>query len=221
MNGRPVVLRAWTTEKLCPPFHQETLPALPPALSGLSPWADDFDGGLRHISLLIGADQLWSVCTGELIREPGFPVAVGSVFGWMFSGQLPESRSSTSISDCCSLILFIQERDPEFLWSLETIGIEDPVDNVDRELPVFVSDRYQLPLPFKDYRRPQCNLDAAKAQLHRLEQSLTDDKHELYAKKIKALIHEGIVEKATTPPNVGFYMPYHGVWKRKPRHYRL
>jgi hypothetical protein len=122
----PVCLSAWTAPRLCPPMKQQKLPALPQSVMHLKPWADSFDGGERHISLIIGADNIWTVCTGEIFKCHGEPAAVGTVLGWVLSGSWDTVTRSESCENVApSPALFLHDLDVQRFWGLESIGIRD------------------------------------------------------------------------------------------------
>ena len=214
-------LQAWTVPRLCPSMSQERLSEIPRPYASLFPWADTFDGGPRDVAILIGADLLWQVCSGELRRSPKLPVAIDTAFGWVLSGPLasqiplpPVTHSEATPS------FFINEPEPDLqrLWNLESLGIRDKADiDTSPPLPVFNGERYEVRLPFLDHRRPSSNHDLADRCLRSLVSRLSPEELEVYDGNIQSMMDKGVIEPASTPTSVGYFMPHHGVWRDKLR----
>ena len=99
-----------------------------------------------EIDVLIGADYLWHFQTGNVVRGGvGQPVSIETHLGWVISGPLGYIQSTdreravsvnfVGTESAKSGNLF--ERDIQFLWDLETLGItesggvyEEFVDNI-------------------------------------------------------------------------------------------
>ncbi|XP_042149590.1 uncharacterized protein LOC121837829 [Ixodes scapularis] len=99
------------------------------------------------ISLLIGADQMWKLLTGETRRSPcntGL-VAIATTLGWTFQGPTSTvsvlSDNTTNLMVCVLNVGGADEEDDAALkhfWELETIGIVDePMDKKQQEEKVF------------------------------------------------------------------------------------
>ena len=54
------------------------------------------------ISLLIGADHLWKITTGDVIRSTEIPesVAINTAFGWSLQGPSRQGDCNTNLVVC-------------------------------------------------------------------------------------------------------------------------
>ena len=214
----PVLLSAWTASRLCLTMNQECLTDLPPSVPHLGPWADAFDGGQRHISLMIGADNIWRVCTGQIFKFPGEPAALGTIFGWLLSGSWDNvTKSCNNLAPSPSSALFVSDLEVHRFWDLESLGIRDSPDVTDYPKPVFIAGegRYEVRLPFLDHRRPASNHASCEAQLSRITSKMPSEQLEKYQDGMQSLAEKSIVELAPSPAYEGFYLPHHGVWRKE------
>jgi hypothetical protein len=221
-HSAPVKIQAWTTEKLCAPITQEYLKTLPPAYRDLGPWADQYDGTERIVSLLIGSDFIWDCCSGEIVRTPGHPAAVSTAFGYVLSGISASSYSRFPGDQSLfpSPVHFVTDFDVHPFWELESIGIRDePLPASSDVIPEFIPElgRYQIKLPFVDHRRPICNFQSAQAQLTRLRQKLSPQQMDEYNDGITTLLEKKVAEISPSSSATGYFMPHRGVWKKRLR----
>ena len=83
-------------------------------------WADS--GASSDINVLIGSDYYWDLVTGKVkIGEPGEPVAVETVFGWILNGPVANKSvdSSTNLTISESYALFLNSVVPHNFNNLE------------------------------------------------------------------------------------------------------
>ena len=209
VHGTSVVipLSAWTTEKLCPPIQQERLVNIPPPYAMLHPWADQYDGTPRQISILLGADTLWDVCSGQIFRATHYPACIETAFGWVFAGPFARSQSFPGISSASRLpdpAHFINDDDISQMWPLESLGIKDDpgLSSSDRfPHPVFCGDRYEVRLRFKDDRRPQSNFQTALAQSVRLETRYSSEQMVQYDVGMQSLCERNVASPVPNDTN--------------------
>ena len=101
--------------------------------------ADESPGPQAEINILIGADVMWKILTGEVRRgeKPNEPVALGTHLGYILSGpisDMPRSKLSsvnlnaTHVLRCASVPakpLESLETQVKRFWDLDSVGIMD------------------------------------------------------------------------------------------------
>lgn len=184
------------------------------------------------ISLLLGADHLWKVMTGEVRRHPknNHLVALNSIFGWMFQGPLSLVSSLDVTSNICVLRVNSTEEpvgeELERFWSLESIGISDqkqePADEVQTVLAqfeqnlTFMNGRYEVALPWKlSTEQLEDNRSQAIKRLKSLGLRLSRNPEFAveYDTTIRNYMNMGHAEKVPLDSNDHdvYYMPHHAV----------
>ena len=212
VGSPPVQLSARTAPKICVPIRQENPVVFPQEMVDYQPLADVYDGGERHISILIGADHIWKV-TGVHHRPPNCPVILDTYFGFVPTGSAPFRNKPYSFGPSPSLL--VSPADPQHMWALDIIAEESSEPELPKRSPLDPK-RYEVPLPFKDNRRPECNFTQASIRHSRSLQSLTKNPEKLaaYDKKIAELLAQHVTERAKSPRTIGFYLHHHAVWKK-------
>lgn len=80
------------------------------------------DDDCTEISLLIGADYSGYIMTDTMIVLKEGLIAIKTKLGWVLQGKVENSNSNFINSLFCS-------SDISGFWSLELLGIRDPVEN--------------------------------------------------------------------------------------------
>ena len=212
VGSSPIALTAWTAPRICAPIRQQKIPVFPLEWQPFQPLGDTYDGQTREISIIIGSDQIWNVTAGP-VRHPNCPVFLDTYFGFVPTGPAPHLQPIESTT------LLATDAHIQDLWALDKI-VEEPEPEM--ELPQRVPgdpSRYMVALPFKGHLRPESNFHQAFTRSNSLCRSLsrTPDRLRMYSEKMKEMRDERIVEPATTGPDMGFFLPHHGVWKKKLR----
>lgn len=162
-----------------------------------------------EIDVLIGADYLWSFQTGNVVRGGvGEPVAIETHLGWVISGPLGYTQSTDReravsvnfVGTDSSKPGNLAERDVQFLWDLETLGIkesdgvyEEFVDNI-----AFNGSRYSVKLPWKEGRDSldsnyELSLARMKGQVRKLRKE--PEVLQEYDSVIKDQLVSGVIER--------------------------
>ena len=96
-------VQLWTCSSIAGMTRQRKFKKIPSHLSGL-PLSDAYDGKLKKVSVIIGADFFFDICTGKTIR--GSPCAVETLFGWTLLGKAPSFAAAKSVSSTISLLTY-------------------------------------------------------------------------------------------------------------------
>ncbi|KAF2892030.1 hypothetical protein ILUMI_14143 [Ignelater luminosus] len=103
----------------------------------------DVDQSTDPIEVLIGADVIGKLMTGKLHNLECGMTAVETKLGWTLMGKKPTEENSKDDAALIATSMFVQEADISNLWSLDVMGITDPVETMSRERALkkrFVSD---------------------------------------------------------------------------------
>ena len=195
------------------------------------------------VDLLVGSDYFWDIIGGDRITLPSGMYMLPSKLGYIVTGRCPEI-DPVQRSNLCTLFVAVnlnQESDLgiycsvnvsmtknptlENFWSLETIGIKDPIgaesddDVLTRfgESIKFENDRYEVTWPWKadDISLPdnyQVAVDRMKSVVRRLQ---TDAKllHR-YDDTIKQQLEQEVIEVIDAAKESNFrqhYLPHHSI----------
>lgn len=176
------------------------------------------------IEVLIGADYYGRLLEGQVEQLECGLTAIKTKLGWVLSG---ESNSSWNIH---RNYLNMQVSDAVIaqLWSLETIGINDPIEAVTvaerekamkldffKKMTRLENGRYCVRLPWKTGHPP---LHSNKVvAIKRLETTITKLKKqgllEQYDKLLRDWMKEGFIELVPEKTTVGHYIPHRAVVK--------
>ena len=202
-------LELLSEEKICGIVPKITKRSVIAELEKKKIYVPDVGCPVSDIDLLIGADNLGLIYTGKLVKlECGITV-VETHLGSTLMGKgidTNDVRSLTVLNESqnprCVMNMFssqILSLDAKELWSLETLGIRDPIEvlkgkelnsesmkRFEKELDILPNGRYQVSLPFK------------------IENSLSSNKHLTWKRHQKMC--QGIIEK-------GCYEDYVAVFK--------
>jgi hypothetical protein len=169
-----------------------------------------------EIEVLIGADLLGDILTGKLFRLENGLTAIETCLGWTLMGPLKhnteESLAMTvlSMSFSCATV--------SELWSLDTLGIRDPIEVKTREEREIAAQdhfqktverrpdgRYSVSLPWIDEGMPiPTNREVAMKRLESATRKLNSlGKYEDYDVILKSWESEGIISKVNEDNRTG------------------
>jgi hypothetical protein len=189
-----------------------------------------------QIELLIGADILGSILTGKLMQLENGMTATETRFGWCLMGpmncrtkdqdQKEESLAMTVLS------MSVASASVTELWSLDTIGIRDPIEVQTREerevaaqehflktVRQMPNGRYSISLPWIDGSiEIPTNRNVAYKRLENATRKLVSlNKYEDYDVILKTWESEGIISKVNPEMDSGMrrihYLPHRAVFK--------
>ena len=201
------------------------------------------------VDILIGSDFFWDIVGGDKIVLPSGMFMLPSKFGYIVTGKCPDSQrlqsenahtlfvttgvnpivSELSLQCCVSLPIvslpIINKPHLENLWSLELIGIKDPLstESDDEALEKFcenikfLNGRYHITWPWKgDNVDLPDNFGLAFKRMKSLVHRLRSNKELLqnYDAIIKQQLDKGIIERVDTSIVSGtrkHYLPHHPV----------
>lgn len=189
----------------------------------------DVGRNVPDIKILLGADVIGELYTGKMESINKGLVAVETYLGWTVMGK--HSCQTISNLNNFMLNLFCSERlDLSDLWSLDTIGIKDPVDvksKSDMEAQTILNfkqtiktdniGRYEVCLPWTE-GHPELldNRDLAEKRLLSTSRRLCKiNKFNEYNQVFKEWLQDGIIEEVPVTSNStdGHYLPHHAVIK--------
>ena len=84
------------------------------------------------IDILIGADIAAKFMTGEKINMQNVLTAVGTYLGWTVMGKVLVDNNRVN-SRLITISIMIHEANISDLWSLDVLGIKDPVEKRDKQ----------------------------------------------------------------------------------------
>lgn len=222
-------------QKIC---HK--LPRMPkgPWLSELKEkgiFVSDVGSNEAEIEVLIGADYYASWLTGRKQCLNNGLVALETCFGWTVSGKLKEEEDDPPGSAVALHVMsmFVAEARVADLWSLETIGIDDPCsvksrDEREKEVKEHFlqtvtrspEGQYCVCLPWVD-ERPKIpnNKAVAEKRLRSMTDKLVKQgRYDEYHKVFRDWLDEGLIELVND--DVGgvdqkpvYYLPHRAVFK--------
>lgn len=198
-------------------------------LDALNIRISDMDKGDEAVSVLVGADVAGKLMTGRRhILKCGL-VAVETYLGWTMMGAIAptEQREDAAIT---TYAMFVHSRKVEDLWSLDVLGIKDPIEvksRRDRHREIkedFLKTvcrneegRYEVKLPWLE-NHPALN-DNKNMAIRRLQTTVkklrSDGVFEEYAAVFRDWLAEGIIEYVPDDQkdNWGHYLPHRHVIK--------
>lgn len=212
-----------------------TIPHVPPGpwlkeLKEQQIFLSDIEEDNLPISILIGADMMGKLLTGNKYQLSCGLVAIETLLGWTLMGKLEEEKPRDANSIQGLISMFVRESDISDLWSLDTIGIKDPYEHQSKEdkhlalkkdflLSTKVNDegRYEVSLPWIEGHVPlPSNKALSEIRLSNLLKKL--DKENLYDDYNDVLnqwVRDQIIEKVPEDEmnNSGCYLPHRPVVK--------
>lgn len=197
-------------------------------------WITDTGNNMdrAEVDIVIGSDYWWQIKTGNEHKITPQLGATETIFGWAISGTLPHVQSEVDEQ----LSLFQMEEDFTRLWSMEAIGINDPILKLSKQeeeaaaMNLFkqttsrqADGRYKVKLPWMN--GPQAlptNRNVAEKRLNSTTKRLEQMGHyEAYNKIFMDWLAEDIIEEVKDPlvmeeKNQCHYVCHHPVFKDSP-----
>lgn len=196
-----------------------------PHIDGLK-LAHKFDNRPITLSLLMGSDQYWNFVGDEVVR--GYPTAVNSKFGYILTGPTSASLDYNYSHSKIFNILTSHREDDTLLrkfWDLETIGICEPEEEVNKlsinsysnDCITYIDGKYTAKLPWKlnhlalpdnyfiCYKRTRSTIDRLARDPILLSQ---------YNKIIQDQLKYGFIEVVPNDVKSLHFIPYHPVFKK-------
>lgn len=192
------------------------------------------DYPMKHsgIDLLIGADIASSLYTGRMYQTSEGPMAIETKLGWTLLGksnQITQFNNNVLLSHS----LHVSNAKVTELWKLDVIGINDPVENRNRNelansalkhfkehVQRLEDGRYEVELPWIEGHQPVGNnLDISKKRLQTTMEKLqrlnkVEDYQQLLDKWLSLGIIEEVLNDSIETENVS-YLPHHAVFNPK------
>ncbi|XP_054279009.1 uncharacterized protein LOC128997397 [Macrosteles quadrilineatus] len=182
------------------------------------------------IEVLIGADVAGKLYTEKRYMLSNGLVAMHTLLGWTLMGRTTvEGNDRSSSMAVTSLLSPIDNKSISDLWSLDVLGIKDPVEAKSessvksRTMEHFVESvsvendgRYQVKLPWVDDHPPlPTNLKVAQKRLSNLTNKLNSSGYLSSYKQVLSDWEElGIIEKVNDADlEIGHYLPHRHVIK--------
>lgn len=189
------------------------------------------------LSLLIGADHLWQVMSGEIVKSAEVPglVAIDTAFGWTLQGPSQQKAFLDCDSSLMVCILKVQaigddETTSQILqsfWQLEAMGITDSGESPSHESVAGFrgsiskkDNRYTVALPWKEDKKPLLgnNREIALSRLQRLTRRLSTkegllQRYDIVIRQYLELGHAEVVPKDSPldRDRAIYYMPHREV----------
>ena len=185
----------------------------------------DADHDIPDVKILLGADVMGKLLTGNIKKLEEDLFAMETKLGWTVMGKT-KSRNGHDVAStlCCLNGISIPD-----LWSLEAIGIKDPADIKSKEesekevvdffeKTICVNDegRYEVRLPFKTgCPALENNKEVATKRLFNTTRHLKNaEKYEDYCQVFEEWLKEGIIENIPDEQeSKGYYLPHRAVIK--------
>ena len=233
LRGYPsMMLSVYVVPTICEPLASQPVAACVkqyPHLRGLELADCSSTDPSMPIDMLIGSDYYWELVTGSICRGANGPTAIHTKLGWVLSGPSSHDvRSNCAVNLTVTHVLHTGTTEPlqelneqlRAFWELEALGIqgeESTLHNQFEKVVRFVNERYQVPLPWKEYHNPlpdnyQLCVTRLKGLLHQLRQDPAILKE--YDGIIRDQLEKGIIEAVSTDEQLSgtlHYLPHHAV----------
>ncbi|GFS30034.1 putative RNA-directed DNA polymerase from transposon X-element [Trichonephila inaurata madagascariensis] len=187
----------------------------------------DLETKEHDIELLLGADVIGNILTGNSLKLSSGVTVVQTKFGYTVIGKtntIYNNLYSNVVSLHCANFTVTD------LWNLDAIGITDPTEDAKRKhahsdflnqfkenLSVLPDGRYELPLPFK-FETQLPNNKSATIKRHKRMCQRIDEQNQLndYEVVFRQWEDLQIIEKVpeTEIDNFGYYLPHRPVIKQ-------
>ena len=188
----------------------------------------DYCDSDESIELLIGADVAGKLLTNRRVQLKCGLVAFETLLGWTVMGSIPEKKKEDAVLSAISL--HVASCDVQDLWTLDTLGIKDPLARKSKKeqqqkmyneflkgVKVNEEGRYEVRLPWLEAHPPLTdNKSISERRLSSLVKKLTADKlYEAYDAVFEEWRDEGIIEYV---PNdavaaTGHFLPHRHIVK--------
>lgn len=179
---------------------------------------------LSDIDVVIGSDYWGTIVTGRKETLSCGLTAYETIWGWTLSGVIPKVTETNNI-----ISMFIAVEEVNKLWSLDVIGIKDPIEKLTEiqeevaakrifreNLKRNEDGRYKVKLPWiDDIPNISSNKSVATSRLISATKRLNLNlQFKNYDDVFKSWIDEGYIELVNEEENgKGHYLPHHPVFK--------
>lgn len=191
-------------------------------------------GSSSDIEILLGSDVVGGLYTGNIVKLNSGLVAMETKLGWTISGKVPESNivSDKSYQSVATIVtnLLIKEANISDLWSLDVLGIMDPVEKVSQAeiqkstldhflatVDVTTDNRFEIRLPFlKNHLPLSNNYNSALKRLNTTIKKLNEDGYYgSYEAVLEDWQSKGIIEEVpdSDKDNAAHYLPHRHIVK--------
>ena len=173
-------------------------------LDKLNVYLSDLNSEEQSITILIGADVAGQLLTGRHYKLRCGLVAVETHLGWTVMGKVPgtEQREDPVVT---AVSMYVQDNNVSSLWSLEALGINDPLEskrkqelheqmkeNFLQSVTINKEGRYEIELPWLE-NHPTLG-DNKTISMRRLESTIKKLKAEGYYEDYNAVFQEWLAE---------------------------
>lgn len=186
---------------------------------------EDYPDQTAEIDIVIGSDYWGKLMTGNKHSLTCGLNAHKSIFGWTLSGITPKDNHGQEI-----VSMFLSEDSLEKLWTLDVIGIKDPIDKLtqfqeEAEAKKNFMDtvsrdhegRYSVKLPWSNgvQEIPNNRKIATNRMLSTTKRLNATNNFATYDNIIKSWIDEGFVKQVSEENSLTkcHYLPHHPVFK--------
>ena len=184
----------------------------------------------EQVHILIGADMIGKLLTGQQKVLSNGMVATETNLGWTLMGKVPQQGPGKESLAMSVISLFVKEAEMADLWRLDLIGIKDPIEKKLKREKYFeaqehflqtvkVNDqgRYEVRLPWEENESflPD-NFNLAKRRLERTTVQLKSKNiYNDYEKVFESWLDEKIIEEVPHNENdiAANYLPHRAVIK--------
>ncbi|XP_070518841.1 uncharacterized protein [Cardiocondyla obscurior] len=191
--------------------------------------ASDRHSKREAISVLIGVDVAEKLYTGRIHVLKNGLVAMETYLGWLITGKVPEEKRKYNVVTT-AMSLFVNNETVSDLWSLDVLGIRDPIETktkLEQEadmhetflktVRVNKKRRYEIKLPWlQNHPELPQNKKMALSRLQSTIQKLkADNVYMEYDAVFLEWLAEGIIERVPEEEkqNWGHYLPHRHVLK--------
>lgn len=180
--------------------------------------------GIADIDIVIGSDYWGKIMKGTKESLPCGLSAFESIWGWTLCGPIPQTSQTDHY-----ISMFMADESVKNLWSLEVIGITDPIEKQTQAqeemaaMDIFrttlqqdVDGRYKVKLPWVDELKliPNNRHTATSRLMSATKKLNINQQFKTYDDIIKAWYNEGFIEKVIdVNEKEGHYLPHHPVFK--------
>lgn len=191
----------------------------------------DLEYPTTEIEILIGSDFEGKLLTGRREELTSGLVAIETQLGWTLSGKLPTLSGNLESSLATTLVtsMFCKDVSVSDLWSLDVLGINDPLERASKaemaeeterhflSTVQVVDGRFEIRLPFKgnhlpisdNYKSAQKRLETTVSKLER------DGWRDAYQRVLYDWEERGVVERVPEDEAhlINVYLPHRHVIK--------
>ncbi|XP_065203854.1 uncharacterized protein LOC135833945 [Planococcus citri] len=218
-NGDSKTLHLYSSNQIIPDLNPPDISAFKKSYPQFNHLYLADDGLQHHTDILIGLDYIIDILNWKKIDATPTATLLDTVFGWVLAIRHP---GSGKVGTHCLISKTLSDPLSQ-LWSLDTIGIREDLNNENEEPAIkqfqdsiqFKDGRYHVALPWRFYppNLPE-NYDLAIGQLNSLYKSLKQGNLlTTYDEVIKNQLANGVIEVApkNSSSEITHYLPHHAV----------